>query len=103
MTRKNVAIQVMFLTMCGTAVSWARGNEEPDVLVRLIDAGQVPQPLMMQAKVTAEKILASAGVRLSWGKIGCGSEGAVEIIDLRFAYFTPAKYHPGALAQAHPY
>jgi hypothetical protein len=65
---------------------------------------------MIPAKDTATRILASAGVRVSWEKggpqsrtTGCGSGGALQIIDIRFTYFTPAFYKPGALAEALPF
>ena len=103
MSGKNLAVNTMLLALSGAANSWARIHEEPAVLVRLIDTAVIPPQLMFPAKNTATKILASAGVRVNWGKIGCAGEGAVRIIDLRFTYSTPTAYKPGALAEALPY
>ena len=91
------------------------GAEEskPEVMVRVFDSGPLLQQTLLLAETTASEILGSIGVRLYWTNLRsgsdtksrtgvCGTSGSVQTIDLRFTYFTPVNYKPGALAEAFP-
>jgi hypothetical protein len=110
MIRKHLAVNMMFLTMSTTALSWAGGHAQPEVMVRLVEAHAVPLSLMIQAKKSAAQILASAGVSLRWANgtkkaetSDCREGAPVRTIDLRFSSSTPETDAPGGLAVAFPY
>lgn len=112
MIRQRLVVTVMLLAVAGMA--HCADNPQPEVLVRVSDAGPLLQQTLLLAETTASEILGSIGVRLHWTNLrsapdtesrtgACGTSGSVRTIDLRFTYFTPADYKPSVLAEAFPF
>jgi hypothetical protein len=99
MTRKSVALIV--LMSGGAAVSRAAQpmNAEPQVTIRVVNAGVLRGPTLVQAKAVAGSILASAGVRLRWDERRAVAPGIV----VAFSIKTPSWQNPEALAAARPF
>jgi len=114
MTRKNLLLTAILLAVANRA--HAGDNSHPEVLVHVLDAFPAigPPQILLQGEETATKILDSAGVRLRWDNVqsssrkksqanGCGTDGPVQTIVIRFAPSLPRDHNPHALAEAHPY
>ena len=99
MTRKSAAVIVLMLG--GAAVSRAGRpmNAEPEVAVRIVNAGVLRGPTLVQAKAVAGSILASAGVRVRWD----GRSVAAPVIVVAFSTQTPRSRNSEALAAAMPF
>jgi hypothetical protein len=113
--------KILVLGMMVQAISSARDrvtpenpdSVQPEVLVRVFDAGGLSGMTMSHAEFVAKQILASAGVRLRWTSsaipkhpdlqtTACETATTVETIDIRFAS-VPPEYKRGVLAEAHPF
>lgn len=112
--------KILVLGMMAHAISTARGHltpdigsTQPEVLVRIFDAGGISGMTMAHAEIVARQIMASAGVKVRFAisaptrpelqTAACEIAAATETIDVRLAYSVPHEYKPGVLAEAHPF
>jgi hypothetical protein len=99
MTRKSAAAIVLMLGGSAVLRTAQPMNAEPEVTVRIVNAGVLRGPTLVQAKAVAGSILASAGVRVRWDERGAAAPGII----VAFSTKTPSSQNPEALAAARPF
>jgi hypothetical protein len=78
--------------------------DQPEVFVRMFSTDEVPTRTMMDARVTASRILQAAGVRIRWAdQKSAAQSDPTETIDVRFLYSPRVGHTSKALAEAAPF
>ncbi len=108
MITKTLVLGVMFQAISFSGVPAVIGDtvqSQPEVLIRLHNSDDVSPKLLADAKFTATRILATAGVRLRWASTRLTEQpaGVDEAIDLQFLPCAPEHSLSKALAEAFPF